>query len=194
MKIRRDFVTNSSSSSYVCEICGNSEFGFDLSISDCDMCECENGHIFCREHMRNATRKEMIDLLLSTGFYNDVTDDNDIYYTKEELEKYTDEELFEIINYDCYYSLPECFCPICSFEEISRIDLANYLYTKYGVDKDEVLNYIKEGNRRRKKIYDYEYIAYVVNKYNLNIGSIQSLWKNQYGSYSEFQKSIKKYF
>lgn len=47
MKFRKDFVTNSSSSSYVCEICGRTESGWDMGLSEADMMECVNGHIFC---------------------------------------------------------------------------------------------------------------------------------------------------
>ena len=44
MKTRNGFVSNSSSSSFVCSICGESESGWDLGLSDFEMFECENGH------------------------------------------------------------------------------------------------------------------------------------------------------
>ena len=47
MKFRKDFVTNSSSSSYVCEICGRTESGWDMGLSEAEMMECVNGHTFC---------------------------------------------------------------------------------------------------------------------------------------------------
>lgn len=46
MKFRKDFVTNSSSSSYVCEICGRTESGWDMGLSEAEMMECVNGHSF----------------------------------------------------------------------------------------------------------------------------------------------------
>jgi len=46
MKIRKGFVSNSSSSSFVCDITGGTESGWDMGLSDVEMCECENGHVF----------------------------------------------------------------------------------------------------------------------------------------------------
>ena len=61
MKFRTSFVTNSSSSSYVCEICGRSETGFDMGLSDCEMMECVNGHIFCcEEALEQPSKEDMI--------------------------------------------------------------------------------------------------------------------------------------
>lgn len=51
MKIRFGFVSNSSSSSYVCEVCGNAESGWDAGAAECGMYTCsDHTHIFCMEH------------------------------------------------------------------------------------------------------------------------------------------------
>lgn len=52
MKIRSGFVSNSSSSSFVCCICGESEGGYDMSLEDAGMVECEAGHTFCKSHLQ----------------------------------------------------------------------------------------------------------------------------------------------
>ena len=44
MKIRKGFVSNSSSSSFVCKICGETESDYDLSLRDANMACCENNH------------------------------------------------------------------------------------------------------------------------------------------------------
>ena len=49
MKIRNSFIANSSSSSYICDVCNRVESGWDLSLSDVEMMECEVGHIFCAD-------------------------------------------------------------------------------------------------------------------------------------------------
>ena len=51
MKIRSSFVANSSSSSFICEICGELGEGTNASPSDFDMTYCENGHVICLEHL-----------------------------------------------------------------------------------------------------------------------------------------------
>ena len=49
MKIRKGFVSNSSSSSFVCEICGQAESGYDMGLEEAGMVRCINDHIFCTE-------------------------------------------------------------------------------------------------------------------------------------------------
>lgn len=50
MKIRTGFVSNSSSTSFTCDICGNSETGMDsCTVEDYGFYRCINGHIICQE-------------------------------------------------------------------------------------------------------------------------------------------------
>lgn len=51
MKIRSGFISNSSSSSFVCDMCGYNECGRDLSYEDADFYCCENGHELCVDCM-----------------------------------------------------------------------------------------------------------------------------------------------
>lgn len=95
MKYRKDFVTNSSSSSYICEICGADAHGMDLSIRDAEMCECVNGHIFCNDHsLERPSKEEMLKDILARGL-----DD----YSEEELREMSEDTLYnsEYITYVC---------------------------------------------------------------------------------------------
>lgn len=47
MKIRTNFVSNSSSSSFICDVCGEKVEGFDLSLCNAEMYRCIYGHTFC---------------------------------------------------------------------------------------------------------------------------------------------------
>jgi hypothetical protein len=51
MKIRLGFVSNSSSSSFICDVSGHVEAGMDLSMSDAEMVECVNNHTFMEEYI-----------------------------------------------------------------------------------------------------------------------------------------------
>jgi len=51
MRIRRGFVSNSSTSSFVCLVSGHVEAERDASASDVGMCECENDHVFCNHYL-----------------------------------------------------------------------------------------------------------------------------------------------
>ena len=115
-------------------------------------------------------------------------------YTKEELKNLDDDELYEILlGEDDYCEVPECFCPLCQFEEYSSNDMARYLLTKYKIPKDDAFQEIKKLNKRRRKLYDHEYISYVVNKLGLDLGKIQASWKEEYGTYRNFITSLERF-
>ena len=50
MKFRMSFVTNSSSSSYVCDICGAEQSGMDMDLGLAGMFRCANDHAMCECH------------------------------------------------------------------------------------------------------------------------------------------------
>jgi hypothetical protein len=67
MKFKLDFITNSSSSSYICDVSGEIFSERDASLSDFDLVQCQNGHTF------------LSDYLIRNG-------DEDIEYTDEDEE------------------------------------------------------------------------------------------------------------
>lgn len=147
MKYRKDFVTNSSSSSYVCDICGEEETGWDFPEN---MRECENGHLFCEDHLLEGEN-----------------DDFDI----------------------C--EVPESRCPICQFVDFSEHDMAKYLEIKYHISREEAFAEIKKVNRRRRKLYDSEYIEYVCRVMILDTTRILESWRRDFGTYEKFESFLK---
>lgn len=90
MKIRNGFVSNSSSSSFVCDFCGGIEVGYECGLSDFDMIECEKGHTFHREHMNcEVTEGEKIKFLQK--YYRD-----QVEWYKKEIEKIKKKQRGEI--------------------------------------------------------------------------------------------------
>lgn len=184
MKIRRDFVTNSSSSSFVCEICGYSTGGRDMSLSEADMMECVNGHIFCSEHsLERPSKKEMIKLIMENE-YNSLTE--------EELMDMEEDILFDdYLSEGGCYEVPECVCLICQFVEYSEEDLSAYLLKEYKISRDLVFEEVKQLNKRRKKLYESEYITYVCKEFNLNPAEIVGGWKEKFGTYKAFKEYLR---
>lgn len=188
MKYRKDFVTNSSSSSFVCDICGAVESGYNMSLSEAEMVECVNGHTICESEMLQVPRENFIETLL--GYYAEHMDslDSSEIHSKEDLEAMDDDDLmYEYFGMDdARYYMPEACCPICQFIEYSQNDMAKYLEKKYGVSRADVFAEVKKVNRRRKKLYDSEYITHVCKMHDLDPIQISSGWKTEFGSYREF--------
>lgn len=196
MKFRTSFVTNSSSSSFVCEICGRSESGFDMGLGDCEMYECVNGHVFCvDEALERPSKEEMIKMILENE-YNKNNWDRKTWdsrdFSEEELLEMDEDILFEyFMTEGGYYGVPESMCPICQFIEYSEYDLSAYLLKTYGVSREEVFAEVKKLNKRRKKLYENEYITYVCKKFDLNPTEIVANWKEQFKTYNEFSKWLR---
>lgn len=50
---------------------------------------------------------------------------------------------------------------------------------------------IKKIDKRRKKLYDNEYVTHVCKKFNLNPTEIVAGWKEKFGTYKEFNKYLR---
>lgn len=195
MKYRKDFVTNSSSSSYVCDICGRQESGYDMGLSEADMMECVNGHTFCVDEALEIPDKNGLVQLILENEWNKNAWDSELRksrnFSKEELEEMEEDDLFDkFCSEGGYYEVPECVCPICQFHEYSQSDMVSFLLKEYGIPKDEVFEEVKKANRRRRKLYDGEYITYVCQKLSLNPIEIQASWKKQFKTYAAFKEYI----
>jgi len=122
MMRRSGFVSNSSSSSFVCTICSEIESGWDASLSEFDMVRCEKGHEF---HIDCAQNPSSLQEILDEAGAKDGTDEDGFDY-----EEYR-------------YILPSKYCPVCNFVAISDKDLLKYLMR--GRSKSEILeNIVKE--------------------------------------------------
>ena len=107
-------------------------------------------------------------------------------YDEHKLKDMGEDYLISSLIDDCYEEIPEEACPICQFIEYSEEDLAAYLLKKYNVPRETVFAEIKKYNRRRRKLYDSEYITYVCKEFDLDPADIVAGWKATFGSYKAF--------
>jgi hypothetical protein len=119
MKIRTSFVSNSSSSSFICMVSGSVEGGYDISLREAGMCECVNGHIFCDQYR-----------LVKPQTVQDLGIDEDDNY---------EDDNYEDDNYeDDNYNIPANQCPICTLKYITDADLLVYAIKKNNWDKKQI--------------------------------------------------------
>jgi hypothetical protein len=120
VKIRQGFVSNSSSSSFICDICGNVESERDASLEDLGFVRCENGHEFCDHHLTRDIETIMLEA--------------------EEAANAADDE-FD--SYEYRGELPAHHCPLCKLEKLSDADCLRYMLKTLDQTKEEVLEKIK---------------------------------------------------
>jgi len=138
MKTRNGFVSNSSSTSFTCDVCGEDVSGWDLSRSDSGMQLCVNGHNFCDSHeidvevtedlmkqaligvaekYRNATWKKPGETDAKIARINALSSDE----LEDEYRDFASDE-------GCI----EGKCPICQMQEVDDCDVVRYALIKLG--------------------------------------------------------------
>lgn len=139
MKIRSGFISNSSSSSFTCDVCGETKSGWDLSHSDAGMDKCENNHTFCQSHKLEVTLSidEMREALIANyrdssfwGYESNRAEQQKHIAEYQTMSDADIEEHFEDLETDgCHISR----CPICQMDEIADYDIVRYALIKFGV-------------------------------------------------------------
>lgn len=134
MKVRKDFVTNSSSSSFICEICGAEASGWDMTLWEAEMVRCKNNHLFCEDEMIEKSAEWWFDFLQrELGVEYD--DASDVWGMKS----------CYLGEYEERYSVHESLCPICQMQVMNDTDFMNYMSKKLNMTKDDVLKEIQES-------------------------------------------------
>lgn len=155
MKFRTDFVTNSSSSSFVCDICGDVETGYDMGLEEAGMYRCENGHTFCESHMEGSfDEKTLLISLIGSRIEEYQKSNNERRFAWIDDEKALlnlvilgekDDEIESLLeDYDFRHECPASICPICSFTSLRDSDARNYLMILNELSNKQVLANLKK--------------------------------------------------
>lgn len=147
MKARLGFVSNSSSSSFVCLVCGEEQGGFDMSITEAGMQSCEHNHIICTDHALpyemtwEIQRQRALDAwLVREGSKQhlrpaiEAADSEDRWRDLVEAQPEI-EWLYETDPNE----LPPETCPICQFKTLDTADGLAYLLKEQGLTRERVL-------------------------------------------------------
>jgi len=151
MKKRTCFVSNSSSCSFVCEVCGEEQSGMDLCLSDAEMAECENGHIVCCEHMRDQVNNLPIETLRSIySSFEDNEDDEEV--VDADLKSVVSDRIFDGDDGD--YDVRADVCPICQFSNLTDSDYINYIEMTKGTVRSDILGEIQSKYKSYPEFMD----------------------------------------
>ena len=141
MKLRHDFVTNSSSTSYICEICNESKGCYNNSPFELGMVDCGN-HIVCVDHIEEHFNLDFIKQEIIRDF-EESTKSKISDKLRQKIESCSNlEEILDIYDLEIEY-IPASICPICTFKEISNFDLESYKNYLLGKSNKELKEEIK---------------------------------------------------
>ena len=165
MKYKRDHTTNSSSNSFICDVCGHVESGWDMGREDAEMYECQHGHEFCFDHAEELTdeaiyrelSERLIEALERTYTWTLESFKEHGIQSEEDLKNLDTDHLREIYK-DGFFeldSVPEEMCPICMLEHLDNKDVLDYVVKKYNIDLNKEKESIRSEFSRRPELVNY---------------------------------------
>ena len=139
MKVRTGFVSNSSSSSFVCNVCGGSYEGYD-GMYEVDCYTCEVDHDICEDCfplIKSAIKSLAADVNKAAEALELTNSEVNELMGAEDKESWIEEH-----NGGC--EMCSALCPVCNLTHISGSAEAQYLREKFGLKREDVLNEIRK--------------------------------------------------
>lgn len=151
MKIRNGFVSNSSSSSFVCDITGHADSGYDISAEDLGFIEFACGHIIDKDLVppdkyQRISKEDVLKYIKFTYMdYEQDFYDMILQMSDKEFEKWKNTKDAEYLLKEINYVKPASMCPICNFKRAAPKDMYRYLLKElYNGDESKLLEQVKE--------------------------------------------------
>ena len=173
MKIRVGFVSNSSSSSFICDVSGEVVSGWDIGLSDAEMYQCEKGHTFLIEYAvcdvaglpKDIKKDLVVDGVIGRNYSIDDNEEREADYiirkntfgdslTDEEIDKRIEDEEYDE-NVQAGYDVPSGMCPICQFAYITDHDAKLFMLKKLNISEEGLETSIKNSFDSFQKFQNY---------------------------------------
>jgi len=160
MKRRSGLVSNSSSSSFTCDVCGETESGMDMGLDDFEMVRCTEGHIVCNYHLHEMTdeiAQEVVKKAIEGNKLDkDTKKEAEALLAKGHIDTAYVESLHpdELFGYDWRYNHPIQLCPICQLKSFTDWDLVKFLTHKLGTTKKEVEDEIRSRFKNLQEMHE----------------------------------------
>lgn len=146
MKVRNCFVSNSSSSSFICCISGREAGGYDVVLDDVDMIACNRHHIMDRDYVQEFARK-IQERNSYEEFLNMIPKEFRTRCRKiiDELGGYSGCVIYDMIDeINVFrYELPCTLCPVCNLEYFTDEMLLKYILWDSGYTRKELKDNIR---------------------------------------------------
>lgn len=137
MKTRAGFVSNSSSSSFVCDVCRKQESGYEMTLREAGMRSCNSGHTYCSHHSsrheNNLTTEEKRQAMIEMSNNEEKKQEYRLLFVDG-----INDEWNGWIKEGLEYEGPSIMCPICQLESITGEVLAQYLVLKLGKTRENL--------------------------------------------------------
>lgn len=156
MKIRSGFVSNSSSSSFICGVCKTVETGYDGEYN-IETTMCDYGHEWCAKHDLKSSilsTEQKVKIISSDEYFVKNLKDEDVEFLKSDNKEEID-GIFEQYEEDNVDEISEYLCPVCTLSSISDTFVLKYLLKRSGKklsnikkeirNKFNTLNDLKKG-------------------------------------------------
>jgi hypothetical protein len=139
MKKRLGFVSNSSSSSFTCDISGQTESGYDMCLSDAEMVESKWG-TYCERYLLKP--------------FEEICQQPTEEFIKA-CPGYSEEDLLEAWQYDLRDSIPDKYCPLFNLKNITNDVLIKYLFKSSGKTREQICDEIRSKFKNLKELKEY---------------------------------------
>lgn len=157
MKVRSGFVSNSSSSSFVCDISGEITSGYDMCFRDAGMTRFYCGHTVSDKYADDA-RKQFLSQpygKIAEQLREYCKEASSFFLANIEKHGMSIEDSFEetCAEFGLDDELPSSMCPICNLKYVTKDSVLAYLLKSSAMEIDDVVNNIKDTFGKQPDVF-----------------------------------------